>query len=78
MLLNSTGSRFESSFHHSKYFNSVLDMSSVTSVVGAFGLKPKLVQRSRNVVGDDDELDAFPQFVFYMPVYQARNSCHME
>ncbi|VDK86093.1 unnamed protein product [Onchocerca ochengi] len=39
----------------------ILDMSTITTIVGAFGLKPKLVAQPRNVVSDDFELDAFPQ-----------------
>uniref|UniRef100_A0A915Q2J6 Tr-type G domain-containing protein n=1 Tax=Setaria digitata TaxID=48799 RepID=A0A915Q2J6_9BILA len=41
--------------------SAALDMSSITSVIGVFGFKPKLVQRPRNVANDDLELDAFPQ-----------------
>ncbi|VBB26746.1 unnamed protein product [Acanthocheilonema viteae] len=41
--------------------NGILDMSSITTVVGAFGLKPKLVAHPRSVVDNNFELDAFPQ-----------------
>lgn len=41
--------------------NSVLDMSSITTVVGACGMKPRLIARPRSVVNDDIELDVFPQ-----------------
>ncbi|KAM3716428.1 Translation initiation factor IF-2 [Dirofilaria immitis] len=41
--------------------NETLDMSSITTIVGAFGMKPRLVAQSRNVVKIDFELDAFPQ-----------------
>lgn len=43
---------------------SVLDMSSIITAVGAFGLKPRLIAHPRNVVSDNFELDAFPQLVF--------------
>ncbi|CAG9531003.1 unnamed protein product [Cercopithifilaria johnstoni] len=38
-----------------------LDMFSITTVVGAFGLKPKLVAYPRNAIVNNVELDAFPQ-----------------
>ncbi|VDN05484.1 unnamed protein product [Thelazia callipaeda] len=40
--------------------NEALDMSRIVSVVGAFGLKPKLIQRPRSGAEQDFELDAFP------------------
>lgn len=38
-------------------------MSSITTVVGAFGMKPKLIARPRSAVNDGFELDVFPQLV---------------
>ncbi|VDN84408.1 unnamed protein product [Brugia pahangi] len=36
-------------------------MSTITTVVGAFGLKPKLIPHPRTIVNEHFELDAFPQ-----------------
>ncbi|VIO99051.1 Elongation factor Tu GTP binding domain containing protein [Brugia malayi] len=41
--------------------NEKLDMSTITTVVGAFGLKPKLIPHPRSIVSEHFELDAFPQ-----------------
>uniref|UniRef100_A0A0R3RVT8 Tr-type G domain-containing protein n=1 Tax=Elaeophora elaphi TaxID=1147741 RepID=A0A0R3RVT8_9BILA len=39
----------------------ILGTSSITAVVGAFGLKPKLTAHPRSTIDDGLELDAFPQ-----------------
>lgn len=41
----------------------VLDLPSIITVVGAFGLKSKLVPHPRRIVDNNFELDAFPQLV---------------